>query len=401
MPSLFLLRGIFTVELSLLVGVVTSFILGALLLLIKVPNNDNTRKLWAAKRSIVVCYFLCTLFMTVALYFSGTANYPRLVSLVMFVITAETTVILSAAMMNVLEEGFIDRDKYHVNLVAVYTVGFFLIRSFWWDNFSSRTTMLIICGILFFIQCILHSLYFIKVYRKCSKALSMYYDEDEDKRLRKVKFCYVLMMLTQVFILVYLALPSELMLVWIFWYSLFQLYFMANFLSYVGSHKFVVEAFAYKTLSGQELMRKINEIQQKVKGHKAEVAERKEKEKMPGFTTNDSVRLEKALERWVEAKKYCELDQTREEIAKELRTTKEFLQLYFTTKVGMDFRTWRTQLRVEEAKRLLLVNKEASIQIIAEASGFSDKSNFHRQFVKMVGCSPKEWRDSDGKPSLD
>ena len=161
MPSLFLLREIFTVELSLLVGVVTSFILGALLLLIKVPNNDNTRKLWAAKRSIVVCYFLCTLFMTIALYFSGTPNYPRLVSLVMFVITAETTVILSAAMMNVLEEGFIDRDKYHVNLVAVYTVGFFLIRSFWWDNISSKVMMLIICGVLFFIQCILHSLYFI------------------------------------------------------------------------------------------------------------------------------------------------------------------------------------------------------------------------------------------------
>jgi AraC-like DNA-binding protein len=65
----------------------------------------------------------------------------------------------------------------------------------------------------------------------------------------------------------------------------------------------------------------------------------------------------------------------------------------------VDFRTWRTGLRIEEAKRLLLENKEASINIIAEASGFSDKSNFHRQFVKIVGCSPKDWRDSDGNMS--
>ena len=107
--------------------------------------------------------------------------------------------------------------------------------------------------------------------------------------------------------------------------------------------------------------------------------------------------LEKSLESWVENKMYCEYDKTRDQIAAELNTTKEILHLYFVTKKGEDFRTWRTMLRIEEAKKLLLENKDASINIIAETSGFSDKSNFHRQFVKIVGCSPKQWRDSDGK----
>ena len=75
--------------------------------------------------------------------------------------------------------------------------------------------------------------------------------------------------------------------------------------------------------------------------------------------------------------------------------------MFFVTRMGVDFRTWRTNLRVEESKKLLLENPDASINIIAEASGFSDKSNFHRQFVKIVGCSPKEWRESGGKPVLD
>ena len=109
------------------------------------------------------------------------------------------------------------------------------------------------------------------------------------------------------------------------------------------------------------------------------------------------MRLEKAISRWVDEKRYREYDKTRDEIARELHTSKDILHLYFATKVGMDFRTWRTTLRIEEAKRLLLENKDASVNIIAEASGFSDKSNFHRQFVKIVGCSPKEWRDSGGK----
>lgn len=54
-------------------------------------------------------------------------------------------------------------------------------------------------------------------------------------------------------------------------------------------------------------------------------------------------------------------------------------------------------MRINDAKRLLLENKSASTNIIAEISGFSDRSNFHRQFVKIVGCSPKQWRDSGGK----
>ena len=68
------------------------------------------------------------------------------------------------------------------------------------------------------------------------------------------------------------------------------------------------------------------------------------------------------------------------------------------TKVGIDFKTWRTQLRVEDAKKMLIENRALSTNIIAEMCGFSDRSNFHRQFVKIVGCSPKEWRDSNGNP---
>ena len=61
------------------------------------------------------------------------------------------------------------------------------------------------------------------------------------------------------------------------------------------------------------------------------------------------------------------------------------------------FRSRSMEDLIEEAKQLLLKDRHASTNIIAEACGFSDRSNFHRQFVKIVGCSPKQWRDSDGK----
>ena len=109
-------------------------------------------------------------------------------------------------------------------------------------------------------------------------------------------------------------------------------------------------------------------------------------------------KFERALENWVKQKKFCEYDRSREEVAKELGTTREFLHMYFTMYKGMDFKTWRTELRVEESKKLLLENKEMSTNVIGEIAGFSDRSNFHRQFVKIVGCTPKQWRESGGNP---
>ena len=115
------------------------------------------------------------------------------------------------------------------------------------------------------------------------------------------------------------------------------------------------------------------------------------------LTGQELMRLERSIAQWVKEKRYKEYDKTREQIAKELNTTKELLHLYFSTKLGIDFKTWRTNLRIEEAKRLILEHPDMSLNIVAELSGFSDRSNFHHQFTKIVGCSPKQWRDSAGK----
>lgn len=395
-----ILHNVFRIEISLFIGLVTSLVLAILLLMIHVPVTDYSRKIAKSKDTIAVSFLICSAFMAVSLYYSGIQNYESFVAVMMFIVTGITTVLLSYALMNVLEEGFINIDKFTLNLLAVCVVSVILVKAFQWESVWFRGFMKITATVLFLIQTILHILYFIKLYRKCVNKIQLYYDEEEDRRLRWVKFCYGVMMLTQVFILVYLNLPRTFMKAWILWYSLFMLYFTANFISFVGSHKLMLDAFAHTTLSGRDLKKKFDEARNVVRTKNKKKVE-KEPVAMPGYDDSAIIRLENALNRWVAEKKFCEFDKTRDDIAAELRTTKEFLQLYFTTKVGLDFRTWRTQLRIEESKKLLLENREASIQIIAEASGFSDKSNFHRQFVKIVGCSPKEWRDTDGKPSLD
>ena len=383
-----LLSVVFNIELSLVIATVTSFILAFLLFLINVPNTEYSRKLAKTKNTIAMCYLASSVIFYLCLRHSGIDNYEVFSSLMVFVVTALSSAVLSFSLTNLLEDG--DNDKFYINVAAIAIVSYVLMKAFWMPAGVTRTAIIALSIVLFVVNCIIHIIVFHRTYKRSLKKIEQYYDEDQDHKIKWIRFCYVIMMLTQMFILVYMLLPRGFMKIYTLWYVLFMLYFTANFISFLGSHKLLLDAFAYKTLSGQEIMERI-ERRKKFKQDKEGVAEQTE------LTDPQLMRIERSLQKWVKEKRFREYDKTREQIARELNTTKEMLHLYFTTKVGVDFKTWRTGLRIEEAKRLLLENPEMSTNIIAELSGFSDRSNFHRQFTKIVGCSPKQWRETNGK----
>ena len=387
---------VFNVELTLMIGVATSFVLGFLLLLIKVPNTEYSQKIAKTKNTIAVCFFICSILMYSCLRFSGTPDYDKFSSLMMFTVTAISSAILSFALINVLDDRTLNDDKFYLNVGLVAVLSVVMVKAFWWENQTWRAVVFFTGVALFLFQCISHILVFNRVYRESVRKIEQYYDEEEDHRLKSIRFCYAIMMLTQMFILVYMLLPSGIMKVYILWYSLYLLYFSANFISFLGSHKLLLDAFAYKTLSGQDLMQKIAANRSR-KGKKGVM--KVDESQVGEFTDVEFKKLEKSLERWVSDKSYREYDKSRDDIVRELGTTKEMLHLYFATVKGKDFKTWRTELRIEEAKKLLLEKRDVSVNIIGEVSGFSDRSNFHRQFVKIVGCSPKQWRETNGRCS--
>ena len=383
-----LLSVVFNIELSLIIASVTSFILAFLLFLINVPNTEYSRKLAKTKNTIAMCYLVSSVIFYLCLKHSGIANYEVFSSLMVFIVTALSSAVLSFSLTNLLEDG--DNDKFYINVAAIAIVSYVMMKAFWMPVGFTRTAIIALSIVLFVVNCLFHIIIFHRTYKRSLKKIEQYYDEDQDHKIKWIRFCYIIMMLTQMFILVYMLLPRGFMKIYTLWYVLFMLYFTANFISFLGSHKLLLDAFAYKTLSGQEIMERI-ERRKKYKQDRDGVVEQTE------LTDPQLMRIERSLQKWVKEKRFKAYDKTREQIARELNTTKEMLHLYFTTKVGVDFKTWRTGLRIEEAKRLLLENPEMSINIIAELSGFSDRSNFHRQFTKIVGCSPKQWRDTYDK----
>lgn len=383
----------------LIVGV-GSTILALLLMLIKIPHSDYSFKLTNSKLAIVVSFLICSFMMFYAMNEYGQPDikdWDMFLMLTIYIVVHFSTSIISYSMIALLKT---ERNKWQSlfvpGLFVSAIVAFLLLESYKSGNMNYFWFVCAVALIAFLIQSVTYIVHFDRAYKNSIRELENYYDEDESHKIKWVRFCYVISMLTNLFILVYLCLywfldyKLEVASLYTIWYLIYMLYLSSNFISFIGSHKLVLDAFAHKTLSGEDIILMINQGKRR-------------RGRQSGKTTASSSineaefrKLEKTLEEWVEQKRFREYDKSREDIARELNTTKEILHHYFITKKGVDFKTWRTELRINEAKRLLLEDKNASTNIIAEASGFSDRSNFHRQFVKIVGCSPKQWRDSDG-----
>ena len=386
---------------QLIVGV-GSAVLAALLMLIKIPQSAYSGKLATSKLAIVVSFLICSfvMFYTISQYDSPAIwDWEMFTMLTIYIVVHFSTCIISYSMLALLKTERHRRQNLFIpGLFVSAVISFVLLEAFKSHNIKYFAGVCMVAVIAFLIQSVTYIVYFDRAYKQSLKDLENYYDEDESHKIKWVRFCYVITMLTILFVLVYLCLywfldyKMEVASVYTIWWLLYMLYLTSNFISFIGSHKLVLDAFAHKALSAGELIQKISENKRR--------KEKKDDDSAQVVISESEIRkLEAALKQWVDKKSFREYDKSREDIARELNTTKEILHHYFISIKKVDFKTWRTELRIEEAKRLLLKDKNVSTNIIAEASGFSDRSNFHRQFVKIVGCSPKQWRDSEGHPT--
>ena len=82
---------------------------------------------------------------------------------------------------------------------------------------------------------------------------------------------------------------------------------------------------------------------------------------------------------------------TLQHVAGEVGISPNHFSALFHKTVGISFREYISQIRVEESKRLLLYT-DYSLADIAAAMGFPDQSNFSKVFKRITGISPGKYR---------
>lgn len=102
--------------------------------------------------------------------------------------------------------------------------------------------------------------------------------------------------------------------------------------------------------------------------------------------------ISRILRRYVRRKGFLRSSTVKGTLANELGLDSLDLHQYLIKEKGCDAATWRTGLRIEWAKQLILAEPGTPLRDIATRSGFSDHSNFSKQFIANTGLSPSEWR---------
>lgn len=96
---------------------------------------------------------------------------------------------------------------------------------------------------------------------------------------------------------------------------------------------------------------------------------------------------------WFEREKpYLNDDLRLTDLQRVFPISRSYLSQLFNKELGMSFSDYVNQFRVEESKRLMEAEPLASLQDIAERSGFHSISTFRRAFIKQTGIVPSEYK---------
>lgn len=110
---------------------------------------------------------------------------------------------------------------------------------------------------------------------------------------------------------------------------------------------------------------------------------------------NESLRdiLHEKAQRWVEHGGYRTPGITIEHVARDMGTNRSYLSRYLNEECHVNFYEWVAQLRIDEAQSLMSTHPSMLIEQIATRVGFTSASTFSSTFKKIVGITPNKWRN--------
>ena len=110
------------------------------------------------------------------------------------------------------------------------------------------------------------------------------------------------------------------------------------------------------------------------------------------LTANRKMEIELALKKWCEEGFYKDYEVNIYSLATKLGYKKNELTEYFNQSEYTNFRTWLSDIRFNEAVRMMKANPEYSIDAISTECGFSSHTWIYRIFKQKTGMSPSQWR---------
>lgn len=343
------------------------------LLFLQVPATEGYLPYRKAKRCLATTYFIMGVNVFAWLAISNSEDwkvynpYIRCSDYVFFYLES---IFFFTAFGYLMNPRFVTRRKLVKDWGVFFLSSAIMVLSLH-DAFKSVSFWMTAVAILaFFVQVVtfLHRFYYL--YDEKRKALDNYFAEDMQLFMFWIKKSLFFIVLTGV-------LSFSTLLFGLFYNYLFQVYVIsANF--YIA-----ISFINYSKLYGKLNQADVTE-EDRTETH---IEEQKN-----AHIANYEQLFGEHVARWLEEKKYLSPQLTIDDLATEMGTNKLYMSRYINSKYGVNFSTWITQMRLEEAKNYMMQNPNVKQEEVAFHSGFSSSSYFSKVFSRVEGMTPAAWR---------
>ncbi len=356
-------------------------VLGCVLSGISIPYIDGSGKIRSARAILAGAYFVLALSGYLKLF--DTSEIDRLLlGSITISVAAYQALLITATIVVLIQPQDINKKRIFIStaIVTAAVALFFILVILCRSRFILYVGAFL--SILLYLYC---TSIFKNEYNKCKRLLEDYYDDEQNYRLHWAKTSFYSSLAVGLFALVPPFTSMVFYDIFTVSYILFYLMFTIRFNRYISQLNYYLPAI----LSKERDLQQAGDSYTLVCGDNG-LLDRQ----MNDIETDNDERMDAlavSLKEWVSKERYLCADKSIEEVASELNTDISFLRWYFRTKMDKDFRTYRVELRIEYAKRLLQENPSISLNAISLKSGFNTKANFYTYFKKYVGMSPAEY----------
>ena len=117
----------------------------------------------------------------------------------------------------------------------------------------------------------------------------------------------------------------------------------------------------------------------------------------PTLTDEQKAMVKDLIDTWRQKQGFATSELNSSTLASRLGIAKRLLVLYLREVEGKTFRIWLSDLRLEEAKQMIIEHPDYSNETIAESCGFS-RSHLQVKFKESTGLTTNDWREAHMQP---
>lgn len=311
------------------------------------------------------CFFgFVNLVELLSKYLNSESDDVLLFQIATLIVSASQAFMMTYAMILLINASFVTRRTILNEVIPIFLVSVTVATAYVTMPVAS-VKIFVYLFVLFYVYLLIkYTLLFVKIYRECLQKLNNFFSGQEPERLRWVYFSFFIALGLGIITLITGVLPSMYIgLVSSIFCLLFYSFFAIRFFNY-----------GYVFKKNWEALSEDNQVERK---------------KLSSVVTRA---IEVNLKEWIDKKQYLISGITIEEVSAQIGTNNKYLSVYINKYMGKTFREWINDLKIREAKVLLLVYPEMTVNEIALRTGFANQSNFGRQFLKHAKESPGTWR---------